>query len=201
MSAAGSVPAGGRGSAVQGGISSRLPRTAESGDEPEYLLVDGYNLLFAWDDLRDVARENLDAGRKLLLDLLSNYQGYRKCVLIVVFDAYRVPRGQADIQRYHDLYVVFTKEAETADSYIEKATYEIGRHKRVRVATSDGMEQLIILGHGALRVSAQVFRTEVESVIGQITEILRKNNGQGRLRILEAALEKAQAEKKRADEK
>ncbi len=94
----------------------------------------------------------MDAARHTLMDILSNYQGYKKCVLILVFDAYQVQRNVCDVERYHNIFVVYTKEAETADMYIERATYELGRHRRVRVATSDGMEQLIILGHGAMRL-------------------------------------------------
>ena len=142
----------------------------------EYLLVDGYNILFAWEDLKKLAAVNMDAARHTLMDILSNYQGFKKCVLILVFDAYKVQRAVCDIERYHNIYVVYTKEAETADMYIERATYEIGRHRRVRVATSDGMEQLIILGHGAMRISARAFREEVEQANIQIAEIIRRIN-------------------------
>ena len=147
---------------------------------PEYLLVDGYNIIFAWDELKAVARDNLDAARQMLMDLLSNYQGYKKNVVILVFDAYKVPRSVGEVVRYHNIYVVYTKEAETADAYIEKATYEIGKKHRVRVATSDGTEQLIILGHGALRLSARAFKDEVEQVGGQIAAALVRNNSQNR---------------------
>ena len=135
---------------------------------PEYLLVDGYNIIFAWDELKAIARDNLDAARKQLCDILSNYRGFRKCEVIAVFDAYKVKGGQGSVEKYHGIHVVYTKEAETADAYIERATYEIGKHHRVRVATSDGPEQLIILGHGALRLSASAFRQEVEEAEGQI---------------------------------
>ena len=158
---------------------------------PEYLLVDGYNIVFAWDELKEVARENLDAARQMLMDILSNYQGFKKNVVILVFDAYKVPRNVQDVTRYHNIYVVYTKEAETADAYIERATYEIGRHHRVRVATSDGAEQLIILGHGALRLSASTFRAEVEQVTGQIAAILKANNRAAPSKAVAAALEKA----------
>ena len=161
---------------------------------PEYLLVDGYNIIFAWDELKAVAQESLDAARKALCDLLCNYQGYRKCELIAVFDAYKVRGGQGSVEKYHNIHVVYTKEAETADAYIERATYELGKRHRVRVATSDGPEQLIILGHGALRVSAAAFREEVEAVQGQIARILADNNrlGHGALR---AAMEEAEKRK------
>ena len=160
---------------------------------PEYLLVDGYNIIFAWEELKMVAQTNLDAARQLLMDLLSNYQGFKKCVVILVFDAYKVPRAVQDVTKYHNIYVVYTKEAETADSYIERATYEIGKHHHVRVATSDGAEQLIILGHGALRLSATTFKAEVEQVSGQIAAILARNNSKpAPARPVEAALKKAQ---------
>ena len=143
---------------------------------PEYLLVDGYNIIFAWEELKAIAQDSLDAARKALCDLLCNYQGYRKCKVIAVFDAYKVKGGLGSVEKYHNIYVVYTKEAETADAYIERATYEIGREHRVRVATSDGPEQLIILGHGALRVSALSFREEMEQVQGQIAAALENNN-------------------------
>ena len=136
---------------------------------PEYLLADGYNLIFAWEELKAVARDNLDAARQMLMEVLSNYQGFKQNIVILVFDAYRVPRSVQDVTKYHNIYVVYTKEAETADTYIERATYEIGRHHRVRVATSDGAEQLIILGHGALRLSASAFKAEVEQAAGHIS--------------------------------
>ena len=159
---------------------------------PEYLLVDGYNIIFAWDELKAVARDNLDAARQRLMDLMSNYQGYKKCQIILVFDAYKVPRGTGDVSRYHNIYVVYTKEAETADAYIEKTTYELSRKKyRVRVATSDYAEQMIILGHGALRLSATTFRAEVEQAAGQIAALLQKQNRPTRSRPVAAALEKA----------
>jgi len=158
---------------------------------PEYLLVDGYNIIFAWDELKAVARDNLDAARKQLCDLLSNYQGFKKCVVIVVFDAYKVKGNIGSVSRYHNIYVVYTKEAETADAYIEKATYEIGRQHRVRVATSDGPEQLIILGHGALRLSASAFREEVDQVREQIAGILSANNQKQKTGAVRTALERA----------
>ncbi|OUQ26052.1 translation elongation factor G [Flavonifractor sp. An135] len=143
---------------------------------PEYLLVDGYNIIHAWDELKDLARTNMDAARKALMDLLSNYQGFRKCELILVFDAYRIKGNPGSVEKYQNIHVVYTKEAETADNYIEKVTYEIGRKHRVRVATSDGVEQLIILGHGALRVSARAFRQEIEQAEGQIADLIARNN-------------------------
>ena len=158
---------------------------------PEYLLVDGYNIIFAWDELKAIAEENLDAARKQLCDILSNYRGFRKCRVIAVFDAYKVKGGQGSVEKYHGIHVVYTKEAETADAYIERATYEIGKHHRVRVATSDGPEQLIILGHGALRISASAFRQEVEEAEGQIARILSANNRPGKTGNVRSALERA----------
>ena len=140
---------------------------------PEYLLVDGYNIIFAWDELNALSKESLDAARHKLMDILCNYQGFQKCVLILVFDAYRVPGSPGSIEQYHNIHVVYTKEAETADMFIERVTHEIGRNRRVRVATSDGMEQIIILGHGALRVSARMFHEEVQNVEKQIRELVQ----------------------------
>ncbi len=159
---------------------------------PEYLLVDGYNIIFAWDELKAIARDNLDAARQRLMDLMSNYQGYKKCQVILVFDAYKVPRGTGEVSKYHNIYVVYTKEAETADAYIEKASYELSRKKyRVRVATSDYAEQMIILGHGALRLSATTFHAEVEQAAGQIAALLQQQNRPTRSRAVAAAFEKA----------
>ena len=140
---------------------------------PEYLLVDGYNIIFSWDELNTLSKESLDAARHKLMDILCNYQGFQKCVLILVFDAYRVPSSPGSIEQYHNIHVVYTKEAETADMFIERVTHEIGRNRRVRVATSDGMEQIIILGHGALRVSARMFHEEVQNVEKQIRALVQ----------------------------
>lgn len=131
---------------------------------PEYLLVDGYNLIFAWDDLNALAKDNVDAARHQLINLLCNYQGFCQCEVILVFDAYKVKGNPGSVEKVHNISVVYTKEAETADMYIEKVTHELGKKHRIRVATSDALEQMIILGHGALRVSAAAFRTEVEQV-------------------------------------
>lgn len=139
---------------------------------PEHLLVDGYNVIFAWDELKALAADNLDAARQRLMDILCNYAGYRQCVPILVFDAYKVKGGEREVEQYHNLYVVYTKEAETADMYIEKATHEIARRYRTRVVTSDTTEQLIILGNGALRISSQAFEMEVRAVEAEIREFL-----------------------------
>ena len=134
---------------------------ADTRSQEEYLLVDGYNIIFAWDSLKELAQVNLDSARGRLMDILSNYQGYRRMHLILVFDAYKVKGNPGSTVRYHNIDVVYTKEAETADQYIEKVTHEIGRRHHVRVATSDGLEQLIIMGAGAVRVSARELQEEV----------------------------------------
>ena len=157
----------------------------------EYLLVDGYNIIFAWDELKAIARDSLDAARKTLCDLLCDYQGYKKCHVIAVFDAYKVKGGLGSVEKYHNIHVVYTKEAETADAYIEKATYEIGQKHRVKVATSDGPEQLIILGHGALRLSASNFHEEMEQVRSRIADVLFHNNQKGKNGAMRSAMEKA----------
>lgn len=144
--------------------------------KPEYLLVDGYNIIFAWDELKALAAENLESARKKLMDILCNYQGFKKCVLILVFDAYRVPGSPGVVEQYHNIHVVYTREAETADMYIERVTHEIGKERRVRVATSDGMEQLIILGHGAMRLSARMFREEVDEVEREIRRLVQQES-------------------------
>lgn len=139
---------------------------------PEYLLVDGYNIIFAWEELAELAKENLESARMKLIDIMCNYQGYKKCRLIVVFDAYKVKGGKGEVEKWNNIDVVYTKEAETADMYIEKVTHEIGKKHRVRVATSDNLEQIIILGHGALRLSAGAFHDEVKAVEEEIRELL-----------------------------
>ena len=139
---------------------------------PEYLLVDGYNVIFAWDSLRRLTENDLDIARRRLQDTLCNYAGYRRCTVILVFDAYKVKGGVGSVERYHNIHVVYTREAETADMYIEKTTHELGRKHRVRVVSSDGAEQIIILGSGGLRVSARAFEKEVAAVEAEIREYL-----------------------------
>ena len=143
---------------------------------PEYLLVDGYNIIFAWEELKRIAQQDVAAARSTLADILSNYQGFRNCVVILVFDAYKVKGNPGSVEKVNGIYVVYTKEAETADAYIEKTTYDLGRDHRVRVATSDGLEQMIILGHGALRLSARAFKAEVEESQGQIAKLVAQHN-------------------------
>ena len=169
-------------------------RTQKQG--PEYLLVDGYNVIFAWEELERLARQDVAAARGALEDILSNYQGFRRCVVILVFDAYKVKGNPGSVERRNGIYVVYTKEAETADAYIEKTTYEIAREHRVRVVTSDGAEQLIILGHGALRLPAASFRREVEEAEGEISAILARHNRGERSRPVKEALERAAAKER-----
>ncbi len=139
----------------------------------EFLLVDGYNIIHAWSELRALAAVDLEGARQRLVHRLRNYQGWRRCKVIVVFDAYRVPGGQGSTERYGDLWVVYTREAETADMYIERTSYDLKRKDcRVRVATSDGLEQLIILGHGAIRVSAPELEQELERTEGEIRAVI-----------------------------
>ena len=142
--------------------------------EKEYLLVDGYNIIFAWEDLKELAAVNIDGAREKLMDILCNYQGFKKCTLILVFDAYKVKGNPGSVETYHNIHVVYTKEAETADQYIEKTVHEIGRKYRVTVATSDQLEQVIILGQGGRRMSARELLEDVIEVRHQIRETARE---------------------------
>lgn len=137
---------------------------------PECVLVDGYNIIFAWDELKDIASKNIDGARDRLLDILSNYQGYKDNIVIVVFDAYNVNRHKETIYKHNNIYVVYTKAAETADMYIAKTTHQMANKYRVTVATSDALEQLIIMGHGAYRMSAMNFYEEVKQIENKISE-------------------------------
>lgn len=139
-----------------------------------FLLVDGYNMIFAWDELKRLAQDDLELARQTLIRILCNYQGFRKCNLILVFDAYKVTNGQEKIEKQNGIYVVYTRHAQLADSYIERVTNQLGRRYQIRVATSDGLEQIITLAHGALRVSAQSFREEVLQTGREIAEILAR---------------------------
>lgn len=148
--------------------------------DKKYLLVDGYNIIFAWDDLKELAEVNIEGARNRLMDILGNYQGYTKTTVILVFDAYKVEGGQGEVLKYHNIYVVFTKEAETADQYIEKTVHEIGRQYHVTVATSDALEQVIILGQGAERLSAQGLKTEIEAAGREIRETYERVRESGK---------------------
>ena len=136
----------------------------------EYLLVDGYNVIHAWPDLKELAQMNFEAARNKLMDILCNYQGYKKIPVILVFDAYKVEGFQQEIQKYHNIHVVYTKEAETADQYIEKVVHEIGKRYHVTVVTSDGIEQIVTLGQGGTLISSREFLEEVNIVRRQIEE-------------------------------
>ena len=173
-------------------VSAPMPRkTVIKDTEPkkEYLLVDGYNVIFAWEELNELVKASIDAARNKLMDILSNYQGFTGCTLILVFDAYKVKGSQGEVQKYHNIYVVYTKEAETADQYIEKTTHEIGRKYKVTVATSDALEQVIVMGQGAYRISARDFYEEVERTEKQIREINRQQHGEKRNYLLDYAKE------------
>lgn len=143
---------------------------------PQCVLVDGYNIVFAWDELKEIAKTNVDGARDKLLDIMCNYQGYKGNTVIVVFDAYNVKKHAETVSKYHNIYVVYTKEAETADMYIAKTTHKLANKFQVTVATSDALEQLIIMGHGALRMSASNFKEEVDNVNKAISEQINKTS-------------------------
>ena len=126
--------------------------------------MNGYNIIFAWEELSALAKQDVAAAREVLMDILANYRGFRKCELILVFDAYKVKGNPGSIEKKNGIYVVYTKEAETADAYIEKASHTLAKDYSVKVATSDSLEQIIILGAGAMRISAPDFEKEVKSV-------------------------------------
>ena len=146
----------------------------------EYLLVDGYNIIFSWEELNELAKVNVESARTKLMDILSNYQGYKKMNLILVFDAYRVEGGQGSVQKYHNIYVVYTKEAETANQYIEKTVHAIGRKYNVTVATSDALEQVIILGQGGRRMSAHDLEEEIAAMRREIREQYTEKRAEGK---------------------
>lgn len=160
---------------VETGIFSKSPSNP---DQKQFLLVDGYNIIFAWEELKTLAEADLGAARLKLMDILGNYQGFTGYTLILVFDAYKVENNPGEIYRYHNIYVVFTKEAETADQYIEKTTHEIGKKHQVIVATSDNLEQVIVMGQGATRITAMDFYEEIE----RVDQMIRQNNHRRRER-------------------
>ena len=143
-------------------------RRREKEGRQEYLLVDGYNIIFSWEELRELSEKDIGAARGKLADILSNYQGYRKCTLILVYDAYKVEGNPGEVMKYHNIYIVYTKEAETADQYIEKTVRRIAKDAAVTVATSDGLEQVIILGQGANRMSAPGLKEEIERTLAEV---------------------------------
>ncbi|MGN8737519.1 NYN domain-containing protein [Bilifractor sp. HCP3S3_D3] len=151
------------GEQTSSGKNRRSGTSGAASKKEDYLLVDGYNIIFSWEELRSLAASGMDAARDRLIDILSNFHGTRSGTLILVFDAYKVPGGRGAVCRYHNIYVVYTKEAETADAYIEKTVHKIGKQGNVTVATSDGLEQVIIFGEGARRMSARELLLEVEA--------------------------------------
>ena len=142
---------------------------------PEYLLVDGYNVIFSWEKLKELAEESIDGARNALMNILCNYQGYKKCEVILVFDAYKVKGNVREVEDFENIHIVYTKEAETADMYIEKVSHKLAKKHKVRVVTSDALEQLIILGGGALRVSSREFQSEVNALEEEIRKIIAKS--------------------------
>jgi len=150
----------------------RAPKPYE--EQKQYLLVDGYNIIYASEKLSELARKDMKAARDSLMDTLSNFQGIRREHVILVFDAYRVAGGVEKVLKYNNIDVVFTKEAETADQYIEKAAHEISKKYQVTVATSDAVEQVIIFGGGAIRMSAKEFWAEIEATEKDIREKINK---------------------------
>lgn len=153
----------------------KMPK-APKYEAPEYLLVDGYNVIFSWDNLKKLADSSIDGARNALINILCNYQGYKRCEVIVVFDAYKVKGNHCEIEKVNNITVVYTKEAETADMYIEKASLDLAKKHKVRVVTSDALEQVIILGNGALRVSSREFQGEVKSAEENIRTIIENNH-------------------------
>ncbi len=153
----------------------KMPK-APKYEGPEYLLVDGYNVIFSWDNLKKLADSSIDGARNALINILCNYQGYKRCEVIVVFDAYKVKGNHREIEKVNNITIVYTKEAETADMYIEKASLDLAKKHKVRVVTSDALEQVIILGNGALRVSSREFQGEVKSAEENIRTIIENNH-------------------------
>lgn len=147
--------------------------------------MDGYNIIFAWEELNELSKTNIDGARSKLMDILCDYQGYRKCTLILVFDAYKVQGHREEILRYHNIYVVYTKEAETADQYIEKTAHAIGRKASVTVATSDSLEQVIILGQGCRRLSARGLKEEIEQSRKELRSSYLEEQPKGKSYLLE----------------
>ncbi len=183
---------------VKPAVSGAAPASAAGVTQREILLVDGYNIIFAWDELKALSRDSLQAARQQLMDILCNYSGVTNRDVILVFDAYRVPGSAGSVEKYLNIFVVYTREAQTADAYIEKTTYEAKGAARIRVATSDGPEQAIVLGNRALRVSAREFEREVEGIQGSIAAFLEKNNRVHGTPALETAYKAAWREKKQA---
>ena len=145
-------------------------------DGTEYLLVDGYNVIFAWDSFKELSKDNIEGARNMLINILCNYQGYKKCEVILVFDAYKVKGSSREVEKVNNINIVYTKEAETADMYIEKVSHKLAKNNKVRVVTSDALEQLIILGNGALRVSSREFLYEIQQAEEDIRTIISETH-------------------------
>ena len=180
-------------------VSSAAPAVPNAASQREILLVDGYNIIFAWEELKALAKDSLQAARQQLMDILCNYSGVTGKDVILVFDAYRVPGSAGSVEKYLNIFVCYTRETQTADAFIEKTTYEAKGAARIRVATSDGPEQTIVLGNRALRVSAREFEREVEGVQGSIALFLEKNNRLHDTPALEAAYKAAWKQKKQEE--
>ena len=163
-----------------GGLTALRREKKTPDGEKEYLLVDGYNIIFAWEDLKELAAVNIDGAREKLMDILCNYQGFKKSTLILVFDAYKVKGNPGSVETYHNIHVVYTKEAETADQYIEKTVHAIGRKYNVTVATSDALEQVIILGQGGRRMSAHDLEEEIAAMRREIREQYTEKRAEGK---------------------
>ena len=165
---------------IEGEQGYQKTRSAEI--RKEYLVVDGYNIIFAWEELKSLAKTSMDAARTALIEILSNYQGYRRCKVIIVFDAYKIKGGERRQEKHGSVDVVFTKEGETADTYIERLTYEMNGKYRVRVATSDRQEQIIALGNGAFRLSASELKGEIERTNLEISSFLKEHARKNQIR-------------------
>ncbi len=174
------------------GVPKKTRHRKEEEAVMDFLLVDGYNVIFAWEDLKELAKVNIEAARNKLTDILCNYQGFRKCTVILVFDAYKVDGYALEIQKYHNIHIVYTKEAETADQYIEKVVHHIGRKYHVTVVTSDGVEQVVTLGQGGTLISSREFREEVELVRRQIREEYESRRDRGKNYLFDHMDEKMQ---------
>ena len=164
------------GKGMQGGSGSASQNQSKTIKKPEYLLVDGYNIIFAWDKLKSIAADNLDAARDRLNEILSNYRAVKNCEIIAVYDAYRVAGHPTEYLKLGNINIVFTKEAETADRFIERFAHENASKYDVTVATSDGLEQIIIRGQGAKLLSARDFREEVDRTSQHIRENMDRKN-------------------------
>ncbi|MGX8693105.1 MAG: NYN domain-containing protein, partial [Clostridia bacterium] len=160
----------------QAAVRNEAPKEIEAPAKKEYLIVDGYNVIFAWPELKALAKERLDLAREKLMDTLSNYCGYTKAELVLVFDAYRTPSHPGAHSDWHNIHVVYTDDGETADAYIERLANEIGKNYAVRVVTSDSLIRLSALRSGVLRTSSGEFGAEVDWVLQQIKEVLRRTN-------------------------